>query len=397
MDASVLRIVHVFRAPLGGLFRHVIDLAIEQAAAGHQVGLFFDSSGDEARVRDAITRIPGGPALGVETAPIRRNPHVSDISAFRAFSRFVAAMRPDVVHGHGSKGGIFARLTRGGAPRPIRVYTPHGGSLNYQPGSLRHRLYMIAERLVARRTDLFLFESAHIREKYDFHVGVEAGIARVVVNGLGARDFTIATPATDATDVLYVGELRSAKGVDTLLEALALVGRLTGTAPSATLVGSGPDRDVLIALAERLGIGGRVNFPGPMPVAQAFERGRLMVAPSRAESMPYIVLESVAAQMPLLTTDVGGVPEIFGPYRDRLLKPGDVTGFARAIQAELARPEVERAKRAADLADFVKRRFSLNNMVEMVLSGYREALDRRDLDIRLPRDRAGAGELVNEA
>ena len=397
MDANALRIVHVFRAPLGGLFRHVIDLAVEQATRGHRIGLFFDSGGDEARVRNAIARIPGGAALGVVTAPIRRNPHPSDLAALRAFSRFVAATRPDVVHGHGSKGGIFARLVGGGDARPIRVYTPHGGSFNYRTGGARHRLYMIVERLVARRTDLFLFESAHIREKYNAYVGVEAGIARVVVNGLGVSDFTTATPAPDATDILYVGELRSAKGVDTLLEALALIRRLTGAAPSATLVGSGPDRDALIALAERLGIGKRVTFPGPMPVAQAFARGRVMVAPSRAESMPYIVLESLAAQMPLLTTDVGGVPEIFGPYRERLLKPDDVSGFARAIQAELARPPHERAKRAADLADFVSRRFSLENMVELVLSGYREALDRRDLDARRKRERAGAGELVNEA
>ena len=391
MEASALRIVHVFRAPLGGLFRHVIDLAVEQAGRGHKVGLFFDSGGDEGRVRAAISRIPGGPALGVETAPIRRNPHFSDISAFRSFSRFIAATRPDVVHGHGSKGGIYARLSHGDALRPIRVYTPHGGSFNYQQGSLRHRLYMLAERAVARRTDLFLFESAHIREKYRALVGVEAGIARVVVNGLGAREFEIATPAPDASDVLYVGELRAAKGVDTLLEALALIGRLTGSAPSATLVGSGPDRDALIAQAQRLGLAERVCFPGPLPVVQAFARGRVMVAPSRAESMPYIVLESVAAQMSLLTTNVGGVPEIFGPFRERLLEPDDVPGFARAIIDELARPAAERAARTADLADFVRRRFSLQNMVDMVLSGYHEALEQR---LRAP---AGAAELVNEA
>ena len=60
VDSSELRIVHVFRAPLGGLFRHVIDLAGEQAARGHAVGLFFDSGGDCARVREALARIPGG-------------------------------------------------------------------------------------------------------------------------------------------------------------------------------------------------------------------------------------------------------------------------------------------------------------------------------------------------
>ncbi len=396
MNANALRIVHVFRAPLGGLFRHVIDLAAEQASRGHEVGLFFDSGGDEARVCAAISRLPGGAALGVAMAPIRRNPHPSDFAAFRAFSRFLEKARPDVVHGHGSKGGIYARLAGGGTQRPIRAYTPHGGSFNYEPGSLRHRLFMWAERGVARRTDLFLFESAHIRDKYNQYVGVDAGVARVVVNGLGAHEFTVAPIAPDATDVLYVGELRKAKGVDTLLEALALIGREAGVAPSATLVGSGPDRDALIGLAARLGLAARVIFPGPMPVAQAFARGRLMVAPSRAESMPYIVLETLAAQKPLLTTHVGGVPEIFGPFRARLLAPDDVAGFAGAIKAELARPAAETCARTAELAQFVLGRFSLQNMVEMVMSGYGEALARRDSDARRRHDRA-APEFVNEA
>ncbi len=397
MTASALRIVHVFRAPLGGLFRHVIDLAVEQAARGCKVGLFFDSGGDEARVRAAIARIPGGAALGVATAPIRRHPHVLDYAAFRAFSAFLAQARPDVVHGHGSKGGVYARLAGGAPPRPIRVYTPHGGSFNYEPGGLRHRLFMLAERAIARRTDLFLFESANIGDKYDAYVGVQAGVRRVVVNGLGLHEFTIADAAPDATDVLYVGELRKAKGVDTLLEALALIGRETGLAPSATLVGSGPDREALIAQAARLGLAERVSFPGPLPVAQAFRRGRLMVAPSRAESMPYIVLETLAAQKPLLTTHVGGVPEIFGPYRDRLLAPDDVAGFAAAITRELARPAAETRARAAELAGFVQGRFSLQNMVEMVMSGYQEALVRRDSRLRSRKDSATASELVNEA
>jgi glycosyltransferase involved in cell wall biosynthesis len=396
-SSSELRIVHVFRAPLGGLFRHVIDLASEQAARGHAVGLFFDSSGDCERVREAIARIPGGLSLGVATSPIRRNPHIADIGAFRAFSRYLAERRPDVVHGHGSKGGLLARAFGGlaGAKRPIRVYTPHGGSFNYRPGSLLHMAYMAAERALARRTDLFLFESDHIRRKCDAYVGLRDSLARVVVNGLSAEEFIAATPAEDAADILYVGELRAAKGVDTLIDALAALARQTGQPPTATLVGSGPDRESLMARVERLGLARCVSFPGPMPVRRAFALGRIMVAPSRAESMPYIVLESVAARIPLLTTDVGGIPEIFGPFRDRLGAPDDPADLARRIGEELRRPAAERNARAAELAAYVQGRFSMENMAETVLSAYREALARRDLDAHA---RRGAGaHLVNEA
>ena len=393
-SSSALRIVHVFRAPLGGLFRHVIDLSVAQAARGHAVGLFFDSEGDGRRVRDAIARIPGEAQIGIVTTPIPRNPHPRDLTALRAFSRFLKAAKPDVVHGHGSKGGLYARL----CGDPVRAYTPHGGSFNYSPGSALHRLYMQVERAMARRTDLFLFESDNIRGKYDQYVGVRAGIARVVVNGLSPAEFSPAIPAQDAADILYVGELRAAKGVDTLLEALALVGRETGAAPSAVLVGSGPDREALIAQAARLGLADRVRFPGPMAVRRAFESGRIMAAPSRAESMPYIVLETVAAEVPLLTTDVGGVPEIFGPYRDRLGAPDDPAGLARRIVAEMNRPALERASRAKELADYVKARFSVEQMADAVIAAYREALALRELDRRSSRSaRASANQIVNEA
>src|SRR5271167_491279 len=97
-----LRIVHVFRAPLGGLFRHVVDLAAEQSARGHDVGMFFDSNAYNERVREALRRITGGLKLGVGTTPIHRNPGVSAVAAMARFVAWLRKVNPDVVHGHGS-------------------------------------------------------------------------------------------------------------------------------------------------------------------------------------------------------------------------------------------------------------------------------------------------------
>ena len=267
LQAEKLRIAHVFRAPLGGLFRHVIDLAIEQAARGHEVGVFFDSGGLCERVDEALARISGGLALGVGTCPIHRNPGVQDVFAFARFSAWLRQARPDVVHGHGSKGGVYARLSAlGGTPgAPIRAYTPHGGSFNYRPGSWQHRLYMGVERMVASSTDVFLFESAYIAGRFDQYVGFREGSRRIVLNGLGEAEFVPVEPNADAADLLYVGELREAKGIDTLLEALPLVARARGAPPRAILVGSGPDQAILTERALRLGVAAHVSFPGPMP------------------------------------------------------------------------------------------------------------------------------------
>ena len=264
-----LRIAHVFRAPLGGLFRHVVDLAGEQTARGHDVGMFFDSGGLSSRVDVALSAIPGGLRLGVETARIRRDPGASDFVALARLGRWISAASPDVVHGHGSKGGALARLTRiaGYTPDAVRAYTPHGGSFNYRPGRAAHRLYMVVERLLAPVTDVFLFESAYIASRFDAEVGDETRLRRIVVNGLRASEFAPVAPNADAAEFVYVGELRAVKGVDVLLEAIARLGART-PAPRLVLVGSGPEKDRLTELARRLGVLDRVSFPGVMSVSR---------------------------------------------------------------------------------------------------------------------------------
>jgi glycosyltransferase involved in cell wall biosynthesis len=374
-QASRLRIVHVFRAPLGGLFRHVVDLAAEQRARGHDVGMFFDSDARCPRVEAALARIPGGLTLGVTACPIRRNPGFNDLVAMTRFSAYLRRVAPDIVHGHGSKGGLYARLSAITNPTAaLRAYTPHGGSFNYRPGTAVNRAYMLAERALAPLTDVFLFESAYIAGRFDVQVGARNGVRRVVANGVSSAEFAPATPGADAADLLYVGELRAAKGIDTLLEAIARVGRARGLIPRTVLVGSGPDQATLTELAQRLGIVSFVSFPGQLPVREAFKLGRVLVVPSRAESMPYIVLEAAAARVPMIATNVGGIPEIYGPYRARLGPPDDPADLQARIEATLAMPEAERQAQAADLAAHVAERFSIQAMVNSVMAGYAEAL-----------------------
>ena len=377
-QASKLRIVHVFRAPLGGLFRHVVDLAAEQSARGHDIGMFFDSAGRCPRVETALARIRGGLTLGVRTAPIHRNPGAGDLVAMARFAAFVRRAAPDVVHGHGSKGGLFARLSAISNPGvALRAYTPPGGSFNYRPGTAVNRAYMLAERALAPLTDVFLFESAYIAGRFDALVGAPHGVRRVVANGIGPAEFAPATPNSDAADLLYVGELRAAKGIDTLLEAIARVGHARGLIPRTVLVGSGPDQAERTELARRLGIESFVSFPGQLPVREAFKLGRVLVVPSRAESMPYIVLEAAGARVPMIATDVGGIPEIYGPYRDRLGPANDPANLQARIEATLAMPEAERQTRAAELTAHVAERFSIQTMVNSVMAGYGEALTLR--------------------
>jgi glycosyltransferase involved in cell wall biosynthesis len=366
-----LAILHVFRAPVGGLFRHVVDLVRGQAAAGHRVGIVADASTGGARAEATLAELSSLLALGVTRVPMSRHLGVRDVAAIRRVAQVTAANGADVIHGHGAKGGAYARFV---GARALRAYTPHGGSLHFDPRSPIGFVYLTLERALLPRTDLILFESAYARDVYHARIGTPAAPERVIHNGVAAAEFAPVTPAEDVSDIVFVGELRRLKGVDVLIDALGLLGA-SGRPVSATIVGSGPEAAAFQALAQTRGLA-RVTFPGAMPAREAFARGRVLIVPSRAESLPYIVLEAAAAGLPMLATNVGGIPEIFGPHSNRLLPPGDAAKLAEAIGAALADPAAAKASAQA-LRERVRASFSAEVMVEGVVAAYRAAAERQ--------------------
>jgi glycosyltransferase involved in cell wall biosynthesis len=369
-----LNILHVLRTPVGGLFRHVLDLARGQIARGHRVGIIADTATGGPQADAALTEIAPSLALGVSRTPMRRAPGPADLAAMLHVMRRIANSKADVVHGHGAKGGAYVRVALN-TKRAVRVYTPHGGSLHYDPRRLAGRLFLGTEKLLIGRGDVYIFESAYSSDVFKQKIGTPSTLSRVVYNGVNKAEFAPVELAPDASDLLFVGELRQLKGVDVLIEAVAKL-RERGRALTATLVGDGPDRAQFEADVTRRGLQDAVRFAGVLPARQAFSRGKLLVVPSRAESLPYIVLEAAAAGKPLITTRVGGIPEIFGDQAGLLVQPDDPAVLADAIASRMVRPE-DTDRAAAALRERVAQAFTIDTMVDGVLAAYAEGLAAR--------------------
>jgi glycosyltransferase involved in cell wall biosynthesis len=376
-DASEepLNILHVMRAPVGGLFRHVTDLASGQSARGHRVGLIADQSTGGTQAEATLTRLASRLALGVTRVPMSRHVGISDFLAIRHVSQRAKAVTAHVIHGHGAKGGAYARL--GFTPSPtsqkaIRVYTPHGGSLHFRWGSPTGLIYLNAERALMSRTDLFLFESSYGRDVFKAKIGEPQGLVRVVHNGVTDDEFQPIVVTPNATDLLFVGELRMLKGVDVLIAAIKQLA-LNGRKVTITIVGDGPDRAKFEREVTKNDLLDQVHFVGVKPARQAFMLGRLLLVPSRAESLPYIVLEAAAAGVPMIATQVGGIPEIFGPDAGALVAPGDPAALAQAINQAM---QDRGARHSATLRLKTRLRalFSADAMTDAILAAYREAL-----------------------
>lgn len=366
-----MRILHCLRAPVGGLFRHVLDLAGEQARLGHDVGIVADSRTGDRLTDLKFSGIAPSLSLGVLRVPIPRQPGIGDLSAARAIAAQAQALAVDVLHGHGAKGGAYARLARGrlaltGKP-PKVIYTPHGGSLHLSSGAVTARALLAIERGLERFSDGLIFESRFAADAYAARVGVPRVPTRIIHNGLAPSDFALVEADPDATDLLFIGELRDLKGVDVLLDAIAILKAETGG--SATIVGAGPDEVKLRQQADSLGLNGSVRFMGAMPAREAFRLGRIVIVPSRKESFPYIVLEAAAGGAPLIATSVGGIPEIVNGSDTPLIPPGSPSALVSAIRSAIADPR-ETAARAARLRAGVQRRFTVEAMTANVLDFY---------------------------
>jgi glycosyltransferase involved in cell wall biosynthesis len=368
-----LNILHVLRAPVGGLFRHVVDLVRGQIARGHNVGIVADSLTGDVSTDAVLMSLMPLLALGLSRTPIPRQFGLHDFSALWHVGQRLRETRADVVHGHGAKGGAFARMAFASKPA-VRAYTPHGGSLLLDHTSVSGKAYLALERLLEPRGNLYLFESAFSAEVFAAKIGKPKNLVRVVHNGVSRPEFEPIPLAADATDIIFLGELRTVKGIDVLLDAIAHL-RRNGTPLTATLVGGGALDSELRAQAESLGLGRSIRFLPPMQARAAMALGRLMVIPSRAESLPYVVLEAAAAGKPLITTHVGGIPEIYGPLSPTLIPAGDPLKLAEAIARALREPEV-----LADTTRLVRQRvadsFSVETMVDGILAAYEQALSR---------------------
>lgn len=364
-----LRILHAVRTPVGGIFRHILDLANGQVDRGHHVGIVADSLTGGERAEAALKEIAPRLKLGVRRIAIHREPFPTDILVWARFMRLIRRLKPDVLHGHGAKAGAFIRL-KPRSEKTIRIYTPHGGSLHYPRNTLKGALYSRIERGLMNSTDLFLFESTFARDTYQRTVGIPAGLVRCVFNGVTADEFDPVVRAPDATDIVYVGEFRHIKGADLLIDAVARL-HADGKPVTLTLAGDGEELDNLKAQIQRLNLTEAVRFIGHVKARYGFSKGKVLVVPSRGDSMPYVVIEAAAAGIPMVAANVGGIPEIFGPHTDALFAPNIIGAMADAIETALDSPEAALA-RAKSLRERIFLHFSQNAMVDGVLAAYRE-------------------------
>ena len=367
-QAEPMKILHVFRAPLGGLFRHVCDLAAEQKKAGYKVGIVCGEVPSDRIAAKRLDELARHCELGIHILPMSRLPGFGDVLNLLRVGSLVRRLRVDVVHGHGAKGGAYVRLL----PRfvgGVRIYTPHGGSLHFDARSLAGFVFLNLEKLMRLHTDAYIFESEFGLQTFTKKVGDPSAFFSVIHNGVTEPEFEPVDEGKDLADFVFVGELRELKGIGTLIDAATLAGHPL----HLRIVGSGAERERFESQAASVPACVKIEFLGSMPAREAFALGRNVVVPSYNESLPYVVLEAVAAGKPVIATRVGGMAEIFGPDARSLIDARDVGALADRLRYAINHP-AEMNALAMRVRNRVQAEFSSKQMTESVNALYQRLL-----------------------
>lgn len=303
---------------------------------------------------------------------------------FRAQARLRALMaehRYDLVITHTSLAAFFTRLAASVRPRPAVVNVAHGYLFDDETPFLKKTVLVSAERLTASQTDLLLTMNDYdTRFARRYRLGRR--VAQIPGMGVDFSRFPAVSPqerlalrrqhgiGPDAFVLLYAAEFSPRKSQATLLRAMPLLPKRVVLA----LPGQGALLDECRRLAEELGVGERVIFPGYCAaMAPWYALADCAVSASRSEGLPFNIMEAMHASLPVVATAVKGHTDLVTPGQTGLLFPyGDEAAFAGAVEQLLAEPDRTAAmgRAAAQAAE----PYELSRVLPQVMEQYLSVL-----------------------
>jgi sugar transferase (PEP-CTERM/EpsH1 system associated) len=372
VNASVVKVAHaVLSLEVGGLESIVLDLVRESSRRGQGATVVcLDRTGPLAEQVEV---------LGAQVVCVHKRPGVR-LETFGRLKSLLHELRPDVVHTHQIGALFYAGPAARRAGVPLVVHTEHGKHY----GDRRRTRWV--GRLAGRHAARFLCVSEDIAAAAAANRIVPRGKIHVVPNGIDLDRFrepldkqrvrrSLGIPV-DAPLIGTVGRLSEIKRQDLLIRAFQLV---LSRVPDAHLliVGDGPAMGELRELVAGLQIGARVHFAGYQPRPEAHLQAMDVFAlSSRSEGMPLAVLEAWAAEVPVVATRVGGLPELIDDGGNGVLVDfGDEDALAGALCHLIADAEFSHRLGAAG-RNRVESRFSLRRMADEYQRHYVELLGR---------------------
>jgi glycosyltransferase involved in cell wall biosynthesis len=297
-------------------------------------------------------------------------------------SSFLESLRHsyDVIHAHGKLSAFLLLSSRKLAPKLVyTIHDPTPWMCTYETSYerlIRRAVYLTIEYNVWRKADHLIAVSKALRDELIGRWGIQKEKVTVIPNAVDTDFFKpvlgnkgIEKYAISNDYILFVGQLRSRKGVKYLLQAFAEA----KVDMQLVIVGGGPELSALQRAARFLNIEQKVVFTGPVPsddLPNLYANASFFVLPSVAEGLPLVVLEAMASGLPVVASEVSGIPDaVISGYNGLLVPPKDIRALANAIKI-LNTDHRLRKELASNAREFVERYFSWKIVAKKTLSVY---------------------------
>lgn len=388
-----LKVIHLItRLDWGGSARNTMLTVLGHdrsrflpfVVAGH-IGEWTAQGGTQATEANSQTLDAAGVPWKCLSSLTREINPVKDISALWGLIQLFRQERPTIVHTHTSKAGILGRLAAWVVGVPIIIHTPHGHVFYGHFGIVLSRVFQMLEWVFAKGTSkIITLTELEAQDHLQRHIGKE-GQFRAVFSGIDVAQYRAASAtrlksrfrlgcSDDDLIVGSVGWLTHIKGHRYLIEAMA---KLKPHYPKLQchIIGSGPLEEELMMLAADLEVASSIQFLGfTDDVPSCLSAMDLFVLPSLNEGMGRALIEAMAAGLPVVATNVGGVPAIVqDKHTGFLVPPGNADAIAKSLEQYLQDPELAKTMGAAG-REHISGKFDVSALIQGVESVYEEAL-----------------------
>jgi len=361
----------------GGAQRYVFDLATNLPSDNFEVVVVCgEGSRLEAELQAKNIRV-------IKLDSLQRNMSVAkDVSAFFDFYRVLKHEKPDVIHLNSSKiGGVGAFAGRiAGVPKII--FTGHGWAWNEDRSFFSRLLIILAHWLTIILAHKTIAVSAKIRNEIMRLPFMPRSKVIVIHNGISDTEYTERFTAraflnSQVSEKFWIGtisELHHNKGLDILIRSFSEISK---NQPDAALliVGDGEERKTLTTLINSLNLSKKVHLIGFVKDARKYLKAfDVFVLASRTEAFPYVPLEAGLAQLPVVATRVGGIPEVISSEKNGLLvEKEDAKSLALAIK-DLLQDSARAATFGHNLRKTVEENYSIDSMVQKTIAIYNKSI-----------------------
>lgn len=357
----------------GGAQRYVFDLATNIPKDRFDVVVLCGEGARlEEKLQERNIRVIRLPSLA-------RDMNVwKDALSVYDFFKILKIEKPDIVHLNSSKiGGIGAFCSRLMGVKKI-IFTGHGWAWNENRSLASKGAITFAHWVTILLTHTTIAVSQKVRAEILRLPFVSAEKVPLVYNGIASTDYLEHFAARAELDskmnekfwIGTIAELHKNKGLSTLIEAF---GNITKSHPDVALVivGEGEERQQLTESLTKLGLTKKVRLLGFVENAASFLKAfDVFVLPSKTEAFPYVLLEAGLAQLPVIASRVGGIPEVITDNKNgRLITPGDTEGLGLAIK-ELLEDSTKAAMFGHNLRKTVEDKFSTEQMIAATVDIY---------------------------